>query len=192
MIMPKLVDCPGHVAPHLVLPRTLVLVGLMGAGKTSVGRRLAARLGLPFRDADHEVEVAAGCSIQQIFDSRGEEEFRSGERKVIRRLLQQEPIHVLATGGGTYMVAETRRLIREKALTVWLRADLDVLVRRTSRRSHRPLLKQGNPREILGRLMELRYPVYADADLVVDTNGNSVDATVNRVLAALEAELAEC
>src|SRR5690349_4226595 len=171
---------------RLRLSRTLVLVGLMGAGKTSVGRRLAARLELPFRDADHEIEAAAGCSIQQIFDMHGEEGFRAGERRVIERLLQHEPVHVLATGGGTYMVPETRHLIREKAVTIWLRAELDVLVRRTSRRNHRPLLNQGDPREILGRLMEVRYPVYAGADITIDTDGRSLEATVERVLAALE------
>jgi shikimate kinase len=157
----------------------------MGAGKSSVGRRLAARLGLPFRDADHEIEAAAGCSIQQIFDQYGEEEFRAVECRVIERLLQHEPVHVLATGGGTYMVPQTRRLIREKALTVWLHAGLHVLVRRTARRDHRPLLKQGDPREILERLVAERYPVYADADIIIDTDGRSLEATVDRVLAAL-------
>jgi shikimate kinase len=171
------------------IPKTIVLIGLMGAGKTSIGKRLAARLGLPFVDADHEIERAAGCTIQEIFDRFGEAGFRDGERRVIARLLEQ-PVQVLSTGGGAFMDAETRAMIRERGLSVWLRADLDLLVHRTARRDHRPLLRQGEPREVLSRLMELRYPVYAEADLTVDSDDSPPELTTERVLAALRAHLA--
>jgi shikimate kinase len=171
------------------IPKTIVLIGLMGAGKTSIGKRLAARLGLPFVDADHEIERAAGCTIQEIFDRFGEAGFRDGERRVIARLLEQ-PVQVLSTGGGAFMDAETRAMIRERGLSVWLRADLDLLVHRTARRDHRPLLRQGDPREVLGRLMEIRYPVYAEADLTVDSDDSPPEQTTERVLAALRSHLA--
>jgi shikimate kinase len=172
--------------PRLVVPRTVVLVGLMGAGKTSIGRRLAARLDLQFRDADHEIETAAGRTIEEIFEQFGEAEFRAGERRVIGRLLQENPPHILATGGGAYMDDHTRGLIRTHGISVWLRAEVDVLLARTSRRNNRPLLKQGNPREILGRLIALRYPVYAEADITVDSIEAPPEETVERVLKALE------
>lgn len=165
--------------------RTIVLVGLMGSGKTSIGRRLAARLGLPFRDVDQEVEAAAGRTVEEIFRQHGEAAFREGERKVIARLLREEPVHVLATGGGSYMDPETRRLIRNSALVIWLRADLELLLRRTARRTHRPLLKQGNPRDTLERLIAERYGTYADADLVVDSVDVPIEAMVDRVMTAL-------
>lgn len=171
------------------IPKTIVLIGLMGAGKTSIGKRLAARLGLPFVDADHEIERAAGCTIQEIFDRFGEAGFRDGERRVIARLLEQ-PVQVLSTGGGAFMDAETRALIRERGLSIWLRADLDLLIHRTARRDHRPLLRQGDPREVLGRLMEIRYPVYAEADLTVDSDDSPPEQTTERVLAALRSHLA--
>jgi len=171
---------------HLVPNRTIVLVGLMGAGKTKVGRRLAARLGLPFFDSDQEIEAAAGETIEEIFANRGEQLFRDGERRVIARLLGQPP-HVLATGGGAFMDAATRALIGRRGVSLWLRADLDVLVARVSRRSNRPLLKAGDTRAILAQLMERRHPVYALADLTVDSSEGSPEATVNRVLAALAA-----
>ncbi|HEX2115672.1 MAG TPA: shikimate kinase, partial [Alphaproteobacteria bacterium] len=120
--------------------RTIVMVGLMGAGKTSIGRRLAQRLGLAFVDADHEIEQAAGCTIEEIFERYGEAAFRDGERRIIQRLLERPP-HVLATGGGAFMDPETRARIKEAGISVWLKADLDVLVRRVSRRNNRPLLK---------------------------------------------------
>ena len=151
----------------LLLPRTVALVGLMGAGKSAIGKRLAIRLGLPFVDADDEIERAAGCSIAEFFERYGEAEFRAGERRVIARLLD-EPPHVLSTGGGAYIDPETRALMRAKAVTVWLRAELDVLFDRVRRRGHRPLLRQGDPKEILGRLMTQRYPIYAEADIVVE------------------------
>ena len=158
----------------------------MGVGKTTVGRRLARALDLPFKDADAEIELAAGRSVGDIFAERGEAEFRSGERRVIRRLLDGPPL-VLATGGGAFMNPETRGLIRERAVSVWLRADLDVLVRRVARRDTRPLLRDGDPREVLERLARERYPVYAEADLTVETNEAPHDAAVAAVLKALNA-----
>ena len=164
--------------------RSVVLVGLMGAGKTTVGRRLARALGMPFRDADAEIELAAGRSVSDIFAERGEGEFRQGERRVISRLLEGPPL-VLATGGGAFMNPETRALIRARAVSVWLRAELDVLVRRCSRRDTRPLLKAGDPRETLERLARERYPIYAEADLTVETSESPHDAAVAAILEAL-------
>jgi len=167
------------------LSKTLVLVGLMGSGKSTIGRRLAARLGLPFVDADEEIEEAAGCSINDIFELHGEAAFRDGERRVIERLLEG-PVTVLATGGGAFMNDETRKLIGERALSLWLRADLDVLFRRTSRRNTRPLLHKGDPREILSDLMSRRYPVYAEADFTVETDDSPHNVVVERILRTLE------
>jgi len=171
-------------ARRFVPRRTIVLVGLMGAGKSKIGRRLAARLNLPFFDSDHEIEMAAGESIEEIFANRGERVFRNGERRVIARLLAQ-PVHVLATGGGAFMDSLTRAVIARRGVSVWLRADLDVLASRVLRRSNRPLLKQGEPRAILAELIERRYPVYAEADVVVDSGEASPEATVTRAVAAL-------
>jgi shikimate kinase len=164
--------------------RAIVMVGLMGAGKTSIGRRLAALLDLPFVDADAEIEAAAGCTIEEIFERHGEAAFRDGERRVIARLLDGSP-QVIATGGGAYMDPATRALIGERAIALWLRADIDTLVARTSRRSNRPLLKNGNPRETLERLMRERYPVYAEADVTVDSHDCPPDETTQAVLSAL-------
>jgi shikimate kinase len=175
-------------SPPLSLPRTVALVGLMGAGKSAIGKRLASRLGLPFVDADDEIERAAGCSIAEFFEKYGEQEFRAGERRVIARLLDETP-RVLSTGGGAYMDSETRALMRTKALTVWLRAELDVLFERVKKRAHRPLLRQGDPREILDRLMRQRYPVYAEADIVVDSTAQPADKTTQEVIDALRAYL---
>ncbi len=172
----------------LSLPRTVALVGLMGAGKSAIGRRLARRLGLPFVDADDEIERAAGCSISEFFERFGETEFRNGERRVISRLLEGPP-HVLSTGGGAYIDAATRALMRDKALTVWLRAELDVLFERVKKRAHRPLLRQGDPREVLRRLMEQRYPIYGEADLVVDSTAQPADRTTEQVIEALRRHL---
>jgi len=177
------------VPTPLSLPRTVALVGLMGAGKSAIGRRLAHRLGLPFVDADDEIERAAGCTISEFFERFGETEFRNGERRVISRLLEGPP-HVLSTGGGAYIDATTRALMREKALTIWLRADLDVLYDRVKKRPHRPLLRQGDPREILGRLMDQRYPIYAEADLVVESTAQPADRTTEQVIEALRRHLA--
>lgn len=166
------------------VPRTIVLVGLMGAGKTCIGDRLAERLHLPFVDADAEIEEAAGCSIADIFEVYGEAEFRDGERRVIARLLDG-PVKVLATGGGAFMDPQTRTRVRERGISVWLRADLELLLSRTARRNHRPLLNKGDRRKTLERLMAERYPVYGEADIVVDSGRESPEATVDRVLAAL-------
>ncbi|BBK45096.1 hypothetical protein STVA_51160 [Allostella vacuolata] len=174
---------------RMALPRTLVLVGLMGAGKTSVGRRIAQRLGLSFIDADAEIEAAAGCTIAEIFARHGEAAFRDGERRVIARLLE-EPVHILATGGGAFMDPATRASIRARGISLWLRAELDVLVRRVARRTHRPLLNQGDPKEILTRLMTIRYPVYAEADIIVDSLDAPTETTVERCMAALSAYVA--
>lgn len=172
----------GEALP--AVSRTITLVGLMGAGKSCIGRLLAAALDLPFVDADKEIEAAAGCSIEDIFAAHGEEAFRDGERRVIARLLN-EPQMVLATGGGAFMDPETRQLIREHAISVWLRADVDLLLRRTSRRNNRPLLKRGDPRQILSDLVERRYPVYAEADVVVDSVDGPPETTLARVLTGL-------
>jgi shikimate kinase len=170
--------------------RTIVLVGLMGAGKTNIGRRLAQRLGVPFVDADDEIEKAAGCSIADIFAVYGEAVFRDGERRVLARLLDAPP-HVLATGGGAFMDASVRAKVREKGVSVWLRADLDTLVYRVSRKSEeRPLLAGKDAREVLARLMEQRYPVYAEADITIDSGRESPDATVIQVVAALKQRFA--
>jgi shikimate kinase len=165
--------------------RTIVMVGLMGAGKTSIGKRLAQRLGLSFIDADHEIETAAGCTIEEIFERYGEAAFRDGERKIIQRLLERPP-HVLATGGGAFIDPDTRARIKEAGISVWLKADLDVLVRRVSRRNNRPLLKRGEPRDVLARLMEQRYPIYAEADICIDTLDAPAETTVDRVIEAID------
>jgi shikimate kinase len=170
------------------LPRTIVMVGLMGAGKSAIGRRLAQRLGLPFVDADAEIERAAGQTIEEMFAAHGEAYFRDGERRVIARLLA-DPVHVLSTGGGAFMDAETRRVIAERGISVWLRAPLDVLLRRTARRTNRPLLKGRDPTEVLTKLMELRYPVYAQANVVVDSTDGPPEQTVQRVLDGLAAHI---
>ena len=172
----------------LKVPRTIVLIGLMGAGKSCIGRRLAALLGLNFVDADTEIERAAGCTIDEIFERHGEAAFRDGERRVIQRLLGQA-VQVLATGGGSFMDPGTRAAIQEQAVSVWLRADLDLLLKRTGRRNNRPLLKRGDPRAILERLMAERYPVYAEADIVVDSVDGPPEVTVERMHAAVESYL---
>jgi len=174
------VSTPGRAT------RTIALVGLMGAGKSSIGRRLGQRLGLPFVDADAEIETAAGATIEEIFQRHGEQAFRDGERRVIARLLDNAP-HVLATGGGAFMDPSTRTLIRARAISVWLRADLALLLSRVARRNNRPLLKNGDPRAILEKLIAERHPVYAEADITVDSVDGPPEATVERVLAALAA-----
>ena len=175
---------PPNEAFQEKLERNIVLVGLMGAGKTCIGRRLAQRLSLPFRDADSEIEKAAGCSVEEIFARHGEAHFRNGERRVIARLLKSAPM-VLATGGGAYMDARTRTLIRKWGVAVWLRADLPLLLKRTSRRNNRPLLKSGDPRAILEGLIEKRYPIYAQADIVVESVDGPPEITVERTIQEL-------
>jgi shikimate kinase / 3-dehydroquinate synthase len=170
--------------PEALAGRSIVLVGLMGAGKTSIGRRLAARLGLPFRDADAEIELAAGCTIPELFSRYGEGDFRAGERRVIRRLLSGDPL-VLAFGGGAFMDPDTRAAVREESVSVWLRCPLQTLLRRVAGRDNRPLLADGDPAEVLQRLIDVRYPVYAEADVIVDCMDESPDATTSRVMNAL-------
>jgi len=170
--------------------RTIVLVGLMGAGKTSVGRRLARLLDLPFVDADKEVEKAAGCSIADIFATHGEAAFRDGERRVIARLLNDPP-QILAAGGGAFMDPKTRARIKADALSVWLRADIDLLLERVGRRRDRPLLNNGDRRATLEALIEERHPVYAEADIVIDCGRESAAATAERVRAAIHEHAAE-
>ena len=177
------------VSPPLRVSRTVALVGLMGVGKSSIGRRLAQRLGLPFIDADTEIEAAAGSTIEEIFQRHGEAAFRDGERRVIARLLES-PTHVLATGGGAFMDPSTRALIRARAISIWLRADIELMLARVGRRSNRPLLKGGEPRAVLEQLIAQRYPIYAEADLTVDSIDGPPEATLERVLAALAAHFA--
>jgi shikimate kinase len=175
-------DTVSNATP--TLPKTVVLVGLMGAGKTSVGRRLAELFDTRFVDADKEIEQAAGCTIADFFERFGEEEFRRGEERVIARLLREPPC-VLATGGGAYMSAETRREIRDHGLSLWLKADLGVLYERVARRADRPLLQTENPRATLETIMNTRYPVYAQADLTVDSFRGPIEHTVDRVYQTL-------
>ncbi len=169
----------------LELQRPIVMVGLMGAGKSSVGRRLAQRLGLPFVDADDEIEAAAGCTIPDFFTRFGEDEFRRGEERVICRLLEGPP-QVVATGGGAFMSELTREKVKQKAISIWLRAELDVLLRRVKRRNNRPLLAGKDQRQVLRELMDVRYPVYAEADVVVDSGEGPHEDVVERIVAELE------
>jgi shikimate kinase len=169
--------------------RSIVLVGLMGCGKSSVGRRLASRLGLGFVDADEEIERVAAKSIVEIFADHGEAYFRDGERRVIARLLSTGP-QVLATGGGAFINPETRANIRERGVSIWLRADLPVLMRRVSKRDTRPLLKSGDPEATMRDLMAKRYPIYADSDITIESRDVPHDVIVNEVIAALKAKLA--
>lgn len=168
--------------------RPIVLIGMMGAGKTTVGRRLAARLGRHFVDSDEEIEKAAGMSIEDIFRTRGEADFRAGEVRVIARLLKDRGI-VLGTGGGAFMNAETRALIKAAAISVWIKADFELLFQRVSRRSNRPLLKTANPRETLMKLIEQRYPTYAEADVTVVSSDVPQDLVASEVIDAIVAHL---
>jgi shikimate kinase len=164
--------------------RTVALVGLMGAGKSSIGRRLAQELKLPFIDADTEIEEAAGETIEEIFARHGEAFFRDGERRVIARLLEGPP-HVLATGGGAFMDPETRRLMQARAITIWIKADLEILLARVARRSNRPLLKQGEPRQVMERLIAERHPVYAEAAITIDSGDGPPEEMISRLMARL-------
>ncbi len=164
--------------------RLIVLVGLMASGKTSVGRILAQKLALPFVDADHEVEAAAQMTIPEIFARHGEADFRSGERRVIARLLRDGP-RVLATGGGAFMNADTRAAIRERGVSVWLKADFETLMRRARRRTNRPLLQTADPEATMRKLMETRYPIYAEADITVQSVDGPHESTADAIMAAL-------
>jgi len=163
----------------------VALVGMMGAGKSSVGRRLAARLGVAFKDADSEIEMAAGCSVSEIFERYGEPAFRDGERKVIARLLKEPPL-VLATGGGAFVDSLTRSRLKESAVTVWIKAPVEVLMNRVSRRGDRPLLRTAAPRETLERLLEQRAPIYAEADVTIESDDGPHSTIVDRILHALK------
>jgi len=175
---------PGEALANR-LGRSIVLVGLMGSGKSCIGKRLAAYLGLPFVDADREIEAAAGCSIPEIFERHGERAFRDGERRVIQRLLGN-PAHVLATGGGAFIDEATRALVRKCGVSIWLKADIELLLKRVGRRNDRPLLQGVDPRKKLLELMEARNPIYAEADLAVDSADGPPDLTLQRVVQALE------
>jgi len=177
------------VFPAPAVDRPIVLVGMMGAGKTTIGRRLAGALALPFYDADAEIEAAAGMSVAELFEKHGEASFRQGEAKVIARMLAGGPI-VLATGGGALTSPETRALVRDKAISIWLRADIDTLVKRATRRPTRPLLKKGDPKETISRLLAERTPYYEAATLTVDSQPGAHGRTVTAILAALESHLA--
>ncbi len=168
--------------------RLIVLVGMMGAGKSTIGRRLAARLRLPFTDADTEIETAAGMTIPEIFEVHGEQHFRDGEARVIARLLDGGP-GVLATGGGSFMREETRRRIGDKAVSIWLKADTDVIMKRVKRRTDRPLLQTEDPVATVNRLLAEREPVYGKADLTVASRDVPHDRIVDEVITALHARL---
>ena len=173
-----------EIAHQKLGSRALVLVGLMGAGKTSVGRRLAEKLEIPFVDADHEIELAAGKTIPEIFTDHGEDYFREGERRVITRLLENGK-QVLATGGGAFMNAETREKIRSQGVSLWLKADLEVLLKRVAKRNDRPLLQNDDPATVMKRLIDLRYPIYAQADITVESRDVQHGQMVNDVIKAL-------
>src|SRR5437762_2081921 len=168
--------------------RSVVLVGMMGAGKSTIGRRLAARLRLPFLDADIEIEAAAGMSIPDIFETHGEAHFRDGEARVIARLLDSGPA-VIATGGGAFMREETRNRIRDKAVSIWLKADVDIIMKRVKRRAGRPLLETEDPQATVTRLLELREPVYRTADLTILSRDVPHERIVDECIDALHARL---
>ena len=168
--------------------RSIVMVGMMGAGKSSIGKRLAARLGIPFADADAAIEEAAGMSIADMFVAHGESSFRSGETRVIARLLEGGP-QVLATGGGAFMNADTRAAIAAKGISVWLNAEFDVLMRRIKRRHNRPLLKSDDPGETLRCLMAERYPVYGQAEITIQSREIPHEKIVDEIVTALAARL---
>ncbi len=174
----------AHALLDLSSMRPIVLVGLMGVGKTTVGRRLGARLGLPFVDADHEIELAAGLSVAEIFDRYGEAHFRDGERRVIARLIDGSA-KVIATGGGAFMNDETRALILDRATAVWLDADIDTLAMRVSRRENRPLLRGKDARAVLGDLAKVRNPIYALAPLHIKSQAHPHESTVDAIVEKL-------
>jgi shikimate kinase len=180
------VQKPAENGPEAVVTalgnRSIVLVGMMGAGKSSIGRRLAARLGIPFIDADAEIESAAGMTIPEIFDKHGEPYFRAGEARVIARLLDNGP-QVLATGGGSLMDAQTRALIGEKGVSIWLKADIDVLLKRTKRRNDRPLAEK------IKDLLPIREPLYAQADIVVQSRDEPHENIVDEIMIQLPRRL---
>lgn len=187
MTMAETVEQVDRAALRAALgERAVVLVGMMGSGKSSVGKRLGARLGLPFVDADTEIETAAGMSIPDIFAQRGESEFRDGERRVIARILTTRSPLVLATGGGAYMNADTRARIAELGISIWLRADFEVLMRRVRKRSNRPLLQTADPEATMRRMLAEREPVYAQADITLISRDDPHEVVVEDALFALD------
>ena len=169
------------------IDKPIVMVGLMGAGKTSIGRALARYLGIPFVDSDKEIEKAAGCSVVDIFAMYGEKEFRRVEEKVIERLLETPPlVKVISTGEGAFITDSVRQMILKNALTVWLKADLELLVKRTNFRHTRPQLLNTDSRQILAQLIKERYDIYALADIMVETKDENIHKTLNKVLCAIE------
>lgn len=176
---------PLHHPFRQQITRSIVLIGLMGVGKTTIGRRLAARFGLDFVDADHEIEVAAGLSIPEIFERFGEDHFRDGERRVIARLLDGKP-KVVATGGGAFMNVDTRDLILRVATAIWIDADIKVLAERVAKRNNRPLLAGKDPKVVLAELAAVRNPIYALAPIHVQSQPAPHDATVNLIVEALK------
>ena len=179
---------PLNLQKPFPLSKTIVLVGMMGAGKTSIGRRLAKFFQVPFYDSDHEIEVASGYKIADLFDLYGESAFRDGEKKVILRLLDQ-PTHVLSTGGGSFLEPQTREKIRQRGISIWLRADIETLLKRVSRRNDRPLLNKGDQLEILSKLMKDRYHIYNEANIVVDSGNEPTAVTVEKVIEKITAYL---
>ncbi len=171
----------NYLTKSKIQQKTILLIGLMGCGKTSVGKRLARMLDMRFVDADSEIEKAAGLSVSDIFKLYGETEFRSGERRVMKRLLEGKPC-IIASGGGAFMSEETRNIAKENAISIWLKADLDVLSARTAGRDHRPLLAEGDATEKLRKLMDERNATYALADITVKSNDEHPEKTANRVL----------
>lgn len=186
--MSEVVTGAGLIPVHR---RTIALVGLMGVGKSTVGRRLAKRLSLPFADGDIEIEAAAAMTVSDIFAELGESEFRAGEARVMKRLLEG-PRMVLATGGGAVLNPDTRGLLKERAVTVWMRADLETVAQRVQRRDTRPLLRGRDPLTALKAMAEVRYPIYATADLTVDVTGGAHAQAVEAIYEALQAHFAAC
>jgi len=181
---------PSPIQDHAALMarlgrRSIVFVGLMGAGKTAIGRKVAGQLGLPFIDSDHEIESVSRMTIPELFERYGENEFRALEQRVIHRLLTENGPQVLSTGGGAFMNAQTREAVAEHGVSIWLKADLDLLMERVSKKQNRPLLKNDNPRAVLQRLMEERYPVYAAADATVITRDERKEVIAAEVVEAL-------
>ena len=172
---------------QITLTKPIVMVGLMGAGKTSIGRALARHLGIPFVDSDKEIEKAAGCSVVDIFAMYGEQEFRRVEEKVIERLIDTPPlVKVISTGEGAFITPAVRKIVLDKALTVWLKADLELLVKRTNFRHTRPQLLNTDSRKILAQLISERYDTYALANIMVETRDENIHKTLNKVLSAIE------
>lgn len=182
----------NSLAPRLRYPlrKSIALVGLMGSGKTTVGVRLARRLHLKFIDSDHEIELAAGHTVGEIFEKFGEEDFRKGERRVINRLISQDSKIVLGTGGGAFMDPKTRGRLKRQTIVIWLKVGVDLLVERTSKRDTRPLLQKGNPQKILQKLTEERYPVYKEAHITVESGQGPHDKVVNDIIWKLNKYLA--